>query len=164
MLSKFRLLNETETAFERTALVHWQDSDSNEASINACAVESKSVDILPKEHIDLNSTICALKEKVSALEAELSQKNAEYKQLEQCREAYFEKNTASLKQTLIDQEKEIQQLQQFEHHYSEIYLKNQNTNQTLTDRKKEVQQPHQELQNLQTTIFTLDRFKSNDNI
>ena len=46
-----------------------------------------------------------------SVEAELTQKNAEYKQLEQCREAYFETNTASLKQTLIDREKEIQQLQ-----------------------------------------------------
>ena len=145
---------------ERTAPLDGQKPDSNVASINAFAVESKSGDGLSKERIELKSINRALKEKIVALEAELSQKNVEYKQLEQCRET----NTAALKHTLIDREKEVKQLQIFEQRYSEIYHENKKTNQTLIDSEKEVEQFHQELENLQSTIFTLYRFKSNENI
>ena len=49
-------------------------------------MESKSGDGLSKEQIELKSINRARKEKIVALEAELSPKNIEYKQLEQCRE------------------------------------------------------------------------------
>lgn len=59
---------------ERTAPLDGQKPDSNVASINAFAVESKSGDGLSKEQIELKSINRALKEKIVALEAELSQK------------------------------------------------------------------------------------------
>ena len=64
---------------ERAAPLDGQKPDSNLANINAFTVELKSGDGLSKEQIKLKSINRALKEKIVALEAELSKKNVEYK-------------------------------------------------------------------------------------
>ncbi len=96
-------------------------------------MELKSVEEVSREQLkELKSINRALKEKVLALEADLSQKNYECKQ--------------------------------FEQQYREVYLENKTTKQTLIDREKDVQLLKQELESLQSLIFTLDRFKADENI
>ncbi len=174
-------INVTSNAANTQDIVHI-GSDPDEPLI----VESKSVEELSREQLkELKSINRALEEKVLALETDLSQKNYECKQFEYpdepltvelksveevSREQLKELKSINraLKEKVLALEADLSQknyeCKQFEQQYREVYLENKTTKQTLIDREKNVQLLKQELESLQSLIFTLDRFKADENI